>query len=389
MDRAHLESPLLARAHPRSRARARCGAYGARGCLSARRVSLDRGDRGARNWRNKAHDRAHVFIARGQRHRRRRLAARRDERDHTYRGFAEACRWLQSPPALASALYIDGQELVPCQQASPSPSCISAVAWLGKSAGFYSTREESYERIRYTGGVSPWTVSSPSGSKRTYTTLDGGQTWLLARREDRHGNRIEYAYGCPVGYECALETIRYGGVGAVAGAEVRFYYETRPDVTTRATGTGFAIQDKRLRSIVVTFAGQLIRAYAFGYQPSQVSGRSLLRSIQQFGRDATVDTAGDRGRITAGPTPPLPATTFAMESQAGARGWRFNTVVDRPNLLSTSAASTTIPRHYLKTEVPGGDFWLDVAQDSEYLLPRQLIMVIGMGTVGPIWRPFT
>lgn len=277
-------------------------------------------------------------------------------------------------PVAGDRFVLDGQELVPCLAGSTSPSCTTAIAWRGSSAGFYSTLEESYQRIEHAGGVAPWTVWSTSGIKRTYTTFDNGQSWLLTRGADRHSNGTDYTYGCQAGYECTLDAIRYGGVGPGPGAEIRFYYETRPDATKRATGTGFLIQNKRLRSIAVRFGGQLVRAYALSYERSSVSGRSLLRSVQQFGRDAAVDDTGDPGRITAGATPPLPATTFTTESQTPSGGWRFGTLVDQPDLLATAAASTDIPRHYAGTAVPGAGTWLDVANETRWLLPRQAVV---------------
>jgi hypothetical protein len=69
----------------------------------------------------------------------------------------------------------------------------------------------------------------------------------------------------------------------------------------------------RLRSIVVSAPSQSapIRGYKLGYQASALTGRSLLVSVQQFGKDLAHDGAG---LITGGTS--LPAQTFTYQDDA-------------------------------------------------------------------------
>jgi RHS repeat-associated protein len=215
---------------------------------------------------------------------------------------------------------LDGRELVPCAAGSTSPSCTSAIEWLGSSAGFYSTERESFLRIQHVGAGADFTIWTTGGERATYVTRDGGKTWVLEQTVDNHGNTVDHSYTCAPGFECELQAIHWGDSPTFPRAEVRFYYEPRPDLLHRATGGGFVVGARRLRSITVSMGGSLARAYALGYVTSPTSGRSLLRSVQQFGRDAVVNTTSDPGRITAGATPPLPATLYSAES--GGSGWR-------------------------------------------------------------------
>lgn len=206
--------------------------------------------------------------------------------------------------AAPDAFELDGEPLLPCVAGSTSPSCTTALVAFGSSSGYYTTRRESFARIQFDAAANAWNVTTTNGFVARYVTRDGGLRWLLDRREDRHGNATRYDYACTAGATCELTSIRYGD-DAVIGAEVRFYYEARPDVARRANGAAILTAAKRLRTIRITVGGQLVRSYALAYQPG--ASRSVLTSVTQYASDANVD--GD-GQITPGPTPPLPATTF-------------------------------------------------------------------------------
>ena len=90
---------------------------------------------------------------------------------------------------------------------------------------------------------------------------------------------------------------------------MRFDYELRPDAATYSTGRTLRHIKYRLRSVEVRMDDHLVRAYALAYDLSSSTGRSVLRSVQQFPSDASV--AAD-GTVSADKdkTAPLPPVTF-------------------------------------------------------------------------------
>lgn len=206
--------------------------------------------------------------------------------------------------AAPDGFELDGEPLIACATASTSPSCSSAVTAFGSAVGYYSTRRESFGRIHFDATANTWTTWTTGGQTSRYITRDGGQRWILDRKTDRHGNAMQYGYNCVPGTECELTSIRYGDA-TVTGAEVRFFYEPRPDVTTRSNGATILTAGTRLKSIRIMVAGQLARAYGLTYTTG--AARSMLQAVTQYASDASVDPTGT---ISAGPTPPLPATTF-------------------------------------------------------------------------------
>lgn len=255
--------------------------------------------------------------------------------------------------------FLDGQELVPCASGSASPSCTSAIAAFGSATNFFSTRIESYERIRFDDPVAGrWTVWGRDGTRRAYASGDDGLSYTLRTVTDTHSNQVNYAWACAssVVGPCELDAITYGARGAAPGAEIRFYRETRPDQHGVATGRGRAMHVERLRSIVVQHDGQLVRAYSLQYdvRGSQVTGASVLTSIQQFGRDAKVDAVG---KITEGATPPLPAMKFASDSLAKGAAWELAPETTQPDLFKIGqgpALSPIYARPYTDLHVPVG-----------------------------------
>ena len=87
---------------------------------------------------------------------------------------------------------------------------------------------------------------------------------------------------------------------AAPGAHIRFIREPRPDKTTMARGDGFGFLGYRLRSVVVSMDGGLLRVYQLRYEQSRMTGASIVSTIEQLGRDAVLGgdwyTAGRRRR---------------------------------------------------------------------------------------------
>ena len=93
---------------------------------------------------------------------------------------------------------MDGQELVPCPPGSDptsSPSCTSSRDAFGSSAGFFSTRWESFVRIQKD-SPSPdqWTVWRKDGSRMVFAplqTVDGKTArWAVSYVTDTHSNLL-------------------------------------------------------------------------------------------------------------------------------------------------------------------------------------------------------
>jgi len=207
----------------------------------------------------------------------------------------------------ADIFLLDGQELIPCAPASVSPSCTTG--------GTHSTRIENYERIAQSGSGadSQWTITRKDGIRRVYApiaTVNGGadvSRWGLHEVIDTRDNVVTYTWGADR-FGCCwehLDAISYGG------AAVTIHYEARDDAEVSAMGSGSMRTARgRIKTIDIGVDGRRVRAYSMAYAMSDVTTRSLLSSVQQFGADATLDASGT---VTGGTR--LPAAT--MDYQAG------------------------------------------------------------------------
>ncbi len=207
----------------------------------------------------------------------------------------------------ADLFLMDGQELMGCAAGSSSPSCTTG--------GTHATRIEGYERLRYDAAANTWTVWSKDGTRRNYTPVfqawQGGSwvgtyRWGLSSVVDTQGNTVSYGWWCDgsPALDCYPDTVSYNGT------VVRMYREVRPDPVTFANGSSTLGNTRyRLKSVDVVTSGIRVRAYKLSYTTNPSTGLSLLASVQQFGRDATVDAAGT---VTGGSA--LPATSFSYDS---------------------------------------------------------------------------
>lgn len=251
---------------------------------------------------------------------------------------------------------LDGLELIPCASGSTSPSCTTATTAFGSAANFFSTRVETYRRIKREPTTDTWTVWQPDGSRGEYASGDAGASYQLRAQIDTFGNRVDYAWACAASTGCTLDRIRYGARGIGAGTEIRFYREARPDPWLDHDGRTSVFHGERLRSIVVFNDGQLLRAYRLIYATSLETRGSLLASVQQFGRDASVDAYG---AVTAGLTPPLPQVTFLGASQGASGAWTLDTEIAAPDLNVRPALMTPIAPRY------GGSY---LTADAQWVL---------------------
>lgn len=175
------------------------------------------------------------------------------------------------------------------------------------SGGNYATKLESYTRVVFKDNN--WTITRKDGTTLLYAPIvaaspasKGALRWGLASVTDTHGNRAEYNWlperaGSPsIQSGSHIDSIVYNGT------IIKFYTETRPDSFTAATGDGLATSNQRLKTIDVSVDGHRLRTYALSYTSNALTGRSLLASVQQLGRDAIVATTnGDAHGGTAAP----------------------------------------------------------------------------------------
>lgn len=214
---------------------------------------------------------------------------------------------------------LGGEELILCQSGTVSPSCATG--------GTHATRIESYRRVSYSSVTNYWSVTDRDGTvyefRPTVETqpvdpsdpiavqLANDYRWLLRTVTDARGNQITYNYDCYQAAYCRIITIAYGG------AEIQFYWESRPDQYRYATGLNTITVEHRLRTVDVKFGGNRVRTYALSYNTSQVVGISRLASVRQWPSDAIVDS---NGAVSSGGTSPLPATSFNYRAEASSFG---------------------------------------------------------------------
>src|SRR5262249_40393992 len=129
------------------------------------------------------------------------------------------------------------------------------------------------------------------------------------------GNTVTYAWACQDG-DCYPSSISYNGY------TISIYREARPDATSFGGGYAMGTTQYRLRSGIVQLGATPIRGYKLSYTTSPVTGRSLVTSVQQYGKDL-VQSAG---LITGGTS--LPAQTFTY--QGDSIGHTFQTVTQPP-----------------------------------------------------------
>ena len=255
-------------------------------------------------------------------------------------------------------LWVDGLELLPCQQNSSSLSC--------RSGGTHYTSIEDFQRYqRDTPQPNTWTVWRRDGARLLYTpqlgdptSPDGPLRWALAEIVDTHGNRVRYSYQCSLS-ACLIDTISYGeGTLCISdldrprgtilpGARIEFRWEARPDTLSMAQGGYLEEVSRRLKAIDVANCGGRVRVYALSYAPDLQGSsgyrlnRSFLASIQVYGRDAVLEPDGSVSSGTA-----LPPRTFEAPAQIQAPAPAFANVLDASDFLPQFPTQQTISPVY-------------------------------------------
>ena len=215
---------------------------------------------------------------------------------------------------------LDGAKMLACQAGMASPGCAAG--------GTHATENENFKRIKRDAASNSWTVWEKSGVRSVYTALmnaaQGTYRWGLSQVIDTKGNTVNYAWQCDT--DCYPSAVTYGPYA------VWMARETRPDVLTYARGADLGRTTQRLLSVIVWMPGVgHIRGYKLTYGSSPQTNRSLLASVQQFGKDL----AHTDGLITGGTSLPPHNFTYTTDPQ----GRTFVSQGDQP----TSPPGTTEP----------------------------------------------
>ena len=218
---------------------------------------------------------------------------------------------------------LDGEPLIPCPATgSTSPSCVAG--------GNYSTKLESFKKIWFDAAADQWHVWQNNGTQLRYAAIYWAGSGLanptykygLTSVTDTHGNVVSYEWGVNFASCCwAYPTkVSYGT------SSLQLYWEARPDGPTHANG-GPVLEatPARIKTIEVRTAGQPVRAYQLAYRVSPITGRSILASVKEHGRDYVLDGTGT---VTGGTA--LPALTTTTQSAPNTFG---------PGSFTTQAAA--------------------------------------------------
>lgn len=215
-------------------------------------------------------------------------------------------------PAYTSAdvWLLDGVLLHRCEEPhAPSASCANG--------GTHFPEQESYERIRFvqTGSesVARWEITDREGVTTTYRPVQiaaagtGVFRFAVTTVQDPNGNRVDYEWGTELLGGAWLYPRRI----VYRTGRVDLHWEARPDIESYADGTALTVVRGRLKTIVVssvdvTGTPRVQAAHRLRYGVGALTGRSLLSSIQEFGRDATLasDANGELDVIGGTSEPP-------------------------------------------------------------------------------------
>jgi RHS repeat-associated protein len=197
---------------------------------------------------------------------------------------------------------LDGMDLVPCGLSQGSISSFAPACRLPApppGGSYYTTRDERdmviERRVDPVTGAESWTVTEPSGTVQAYlpdetpASRNGAVLrFHLASIRDLLGNTVNYDYTLPGPNSVpALAAISYNGT------VIRFYSKSRPDTVSFATGGDVMQLSSRLKSIVVSVSGRLLRAYQLSYDDAGGAKRSALAQVTEFGNTARVDASGN------------------------------------------------------------------------------------------------
>jgi hypothetical protein len=197
------------------------------------------------------------------------------------------------------------------------------------SANIYRLQiEGTFSRIRWltaTDGSIYWELTDKLGTRylygetnqsREYDPATPGHIfrWALDFVEDTRGNCISLFYTTD-GNKLYPREIDYTGhltpgstVDLNPSNSIIFQWGARPDATSGYKANFLQQMNLRLQQIAVSGGGQTIRSYQFAYTASAATGRSLLASVTNYGKDGVTTLPATSFQWTA---QQLPSPTFS------------------------------------------------------------------------------
>lgn len=178
----------------------------------------------------------------------------------------------------------------------------------------WSTKiEGGFSRIEQvgTGNSLYWIVTTKQGRRHYFgQTSDARQVdpsnaanifgWLLNRVEDSDGTYMTFTYtpgADPTDSQVYVDRVNYAGnttTGVVPTNTIKFWLDdgTRPDQADMYS-TNYRIKNRsRLKTIEMRVNGTTVGAWRLAYSVSGSTSRSVLTSVELFGKDVAIDNSG-------------------------------------------------------------------------------------------------
>lgn len=281
-----------------------------------------------------------------------------------------------------------------------NPGVIAPDAY-GMDGLIYYTSRNSWRKVisHDTSGLGPrsFTVYHPDGTRYDYGTTaslkNSRQTvriWPLTRVTDLNTNSMTFSYFRDDGSgDLRIKQIDYTGnetTGMTPQRSVRFVYEetVRADATVRyQAGAPYTVAT-RLSKIQTVVRNRPVKTYVLSYAYSPITGRSLLKRIQEFAGD-------DRDNIA------LPPTTFDYPEEL-APVWRASAEFMPPRntwlnhtALNDSNDWYTIDDGAQLIDLDGDGIldWLHANESGQTLNMGTWLNQTGQRqTASPVWKKF-
>jgi len=165
--------------------------------------------------------------------------------------------------------------------------------------GAYHTEGEKYYKITFQTGAPNtfggyWLLTTKDGTKYRFGYNANSEAasnqyafawrWYLDQVEDAHGNKIYYTYSENSDGTSYPSSITYNNDQK---RQIQFTYESRPDIWGVYINGHKLSHTQRLREIQVKYDGTLVRKYRLSYINNDVSSRSFVSQITEYGSDGT------------------------------------------------------------------------------------------------------
>ncbi|MCG3115665.1 MAG: FG-GAP-like repeat-containing protein [Candidatus Manganitrophus sp. SA1] len=200
--------------------------------------------------------------------------------------------------------------------------------------------EGAFMRFRLVDGLY-WEVIDKSGTKYFFGQtaasrqdgVPGVFNWMLSTVTDTRNNSITYTYYKNQG-EIYIDRIDYQQNSII------FYREGLTDAAAHYIPTFAVTTAHHLKTIDVLANDSRVRTYKLAYTPSESSARSRLESVQQFGKNAIVNTS--TGTITNEFTSEkLPAITFVSAPNDATVTWTAHSAEPWPGYSEVGTVNSS------------------------------------------------